>query len=117
MVKHNIPALPGDTFEASLMSDLDYKIRVMSPEQIYLAIEWADTEGLNPGLNDGDCFYTTDPEGSPVFLDIPEVNPAATELVSKYHMFSCFETARMYTDAFPDLSLSRTYGVTSFELG
>jgi len=28
-----------------------------------------------------------------------------------------FETARMYTQTAPELSLQRTYGITSFELG
>ncbi|GEA51714.1 N-acetyltransferase [Vibrio inusitatus NBRC 102082] len=52
-----------------------------------------------------------------IFLDTPEVNPSAVALAEKYQMTKSFETARMYTDSFPDLPLERTYGVTSFEIG
>jgi GNAT superfamily N-acetyltransferase len=57
------------------------------------------------------------PADGPVFLDIPEVNPAALELVKRHGMSAAFETARMYTGTFPSLPLDRLYGVTSFELG
>jgi hypothetical protein len=57
------------------------------------------------------------PGGSPVFLDIPEVNPEAINLVKRHHMSVVFETARMYKGTFPKLTLGRIYGVTSFELG
>jgi len=53
----------------------------------------------------------------PVFLDIPEVNPAALQLVQRHQMTAVFETARMYTGQSPRLPLERLYGVTSFELG
>ena len=57
------------------------------------------------------------PERSSVFLDVPEVNGAAIELVNRHKMSYSFETARMYTGQNPDLPLTRLYGVTSFELG
>ncbi|KJS09552.1 MAG: GCN5 family acetyltransferase [Gammaproteobacteria bacterium BRH_c0] len=57
------------------------------------------------------------PEGSPVFLDVPECNPAAVELAHRYGMAVVFETARMYTGSAPDIAIDRTYGITSFELG
>ncbi len=57
------------------------------------------------------------PQRSPVFLDIPEVNPQAIDLVARYKMSPCFETARMYTGSAPGLPLQKIYGVTSFELG
>lgn len=57
------------------------------------------------------------PNGAPVFLDIPEVNPSALDLVKRHAMTAEFETARMYTGAFPHLPLDRLFGVTSFELG
>lgn len=53
----------------------------------------------------------------PVFLDTPEVNQAAMALAEKYNMQVSFETARMYTENFPDLPLHRLFGVTSFEIG
>jgi GNAT superfamily N-acetyltransferase len=57
------------------------------------------------------------PEGAPVFLDTPEVNPAAIDLAKRHSMTAAFETARMYTGNSPDLPLQRLFGVTTFELG
>jgi GNAT superfamily N-acetyltransferase len=57
------------------------------------------------------------PEGSPVFLDVPEVNPDALKLTKRHNMDVVFETARMYKGKCPELPLKRLYGVTSFELG
>jgi len=42
---------------------MNYIVRRMKPEEISTAISWAEKEGWNPGLNDGDCFYNTDPNG------------------------------------------------------
>ena len=55
--------------------------------------------------------------GAPVYLDVPEVNPAALALAKRKGMRKVFETARMYTGEAPPLALSRLYGVTTFELG
>lgn len=55
--------------------------------------------------------------GQPVFLDIPQTNPAARDLVERHGMRPMFETARMYTGAFPDLPAARLFGITTFELG
>lgn len=55
--------------------------------------------------------------GKPVFLDIPEVNKNAYELVNKYKMTPVFETARMYSLEVPPLPVENIYGVTTFELG
>jgi GNAT superfamily N-acetyltransferase len=57
------------------------------------------------------------PANSQVFLDIPEVNPAAVALVNKYNMTTLFETARMYTKTPPVVDLDKTFGITTFELG
>ena len=54
---------------------------------------------------------------APVFLDVPECNPAAIALAEGRGMVRVFETARMYTGTAPDLALARSYGITSFELG
>jgi len=40
-----------------------YKIRTMTRADIDLAIEWASNEGWNPGINDAESFYNTDPNG------------------------------------------------------
>jgi len=57
------------------------------------------------------------PENEPVFIDVPETSPAAIDLVQRFGLNPMFETARMYTGAVPGLSLARTYGITTFELG
>lgn len=54
---------------------------------------------------------------TPVFLDVPEVNIAAISLAEKYNLKMDSETARMYTQEPPTLSLKRIFGITSFELG
>ena len=56
-------------------------------------------------------------ELEPIFLDTPEINQAAVALAEKHNMKVSFETARMYTQAAPDLGLNRVFGVTSFEIG
>lgn len=55
--------------------------------------------------------------GELVFLDIPENNPFAVDLVKHYGMPQVFATARMYLKGVPDLSIEGIYGITSFELG
>lgn len=57
------------------------------------------------------------PEAVPVFLDVPETNPAALDLAGRYNMQKVFETARMYSGPAPELPLQLIYGVTTFELG
>ena len=57
------------------------------------------------------------PQGSPVFLDTPELNSAALDLAKSHHMYPVFEIVRMYTREDPGLPMDRIYGVTSYELG
>jgi len=59
----------------------------------------------------------TAPQDAAVFLDIPQTNPHALELVERHGMQPMFETARMYTRAVPALPVARMFGITSFELG
>lgn len=56
-------------------------------------------------------------KGDAVFLDLPEPNEAAMALAARHGLSPVFETARMYRGAPPDLPLSRTYGISTFELG
>jgi hypothetical protein len=56
-------------------------------------------------------------KAEPIFLDVPEVNEKGMELAAKLKMKNVFGTARMYTGEIPEISIDRTYGVTSFELG
>jgi GNAT superfamily N-acetyltransferase len=53
----------------------------------------------------------------PIFLDTPELNPAAVDLAERYGMSVVFGTARMYSKEEPQIELSKVFGVTSFELG
>jgi hypothetical protein len=57
------------------------------------------------------------PNGEFIYLDIPEVNQNALELVQKYSMQKVFGTARMYTGNIPEIDNNKVYGVTTFELG
>ncbi|KTD59080.1 GNAT family N-acetyltransferase [Legionella shakespearei] len=52
-----------------------------------------------------------------IFLDIPENNPSAVDLVNHYKMTKVFATARMYLKEEPRLAIKQIYGITSFELG
>lgn len=67
-------------------------------EQLFLALV-AETQG--------DIFY----------LDIPEPNTAALELVSHHQMQACFKTIRMYTREEPKINLDHIFGFTTFEIG
>lgn len=55
--------------------------------------------------------------GGPLFLDVPENNPAAIALARHYDMREVFGCARMYLGPAPQLMHSRVFGVTTFELG
>ncbi|MNF53191.1 hypothetical protein D3C84_345650 [compost metagenome] len=55
--------------------------------------------------------------GGPLFLDAPENNPAAMELVQRHGMTEVFGCARMYLGPVPALRHERVFGVTTFELG
>jgi len=55
--------------------------------------------------------------GGPLFLDAPENNPAAIELVRGHQMVEVFGCARMYLGPPPDIAHQRIFGVTTFELG
>ncbi|WP_171239715.1 GNAT family N-acetyltransferase [Ruegeria sp. HKCCA5491] len=41
----------------------DYSIRPLSAVELQYAVDWAGSEGWNPGLRDAECFRSTDPEG------------------------------------------------------
>ncbi|MDZ7743274.1 MAG: GNAT family N-acetyltransferase [Bacteroidota bacterium] len=55
--------------------------------------------------------------GEAVYLDIPMKNPSAVALAKKYKTTCSFECARMYYNGWPDVSLEKVFGVTTFELG
>ena len=41
----------------------NYTLKHMARRDLDRAIDWAASEGWNPGLHDADCFYAADPEG------------------------------------------------------
>ena len=53
----------------------------------------------------------------PVYLDVPEVNQPALELVARRGMREVFGCARMYVGPAPRLQDERVFGVTTLELG
>jgi GNAT superfamily N-acetyltransferase len=55
--------------------------------------------------------------GGPLFLDAPENNLPAMELVRRHAMTKVFGCARMYLGPPPDIAHGRIFGVTTFELG
>ena len=56
--------------------DSDYQIRKMTRDEVQtIAIEWALSEGWNPGLYDADCFYEADPQG--FFVGLLQGEPVA----------------------------------------
>lgn len=55
--------------------------------------------------------------GEPIFLDVPENNPGALAIASRYNMEEVFGCARMYFGPKPSLPALEIFGVTSFEFG
>ena len=45
------------------MTNPSYTIRLMTRNEVELAVDWAAREGWNPGLDDARIFHATDPEG------------------------------------------------------
>lgn len=68
------------------MPKCSYKTRVMTRQEMDIAIDWAAAEGWNPGLYDADCFHAADPDG--FLVGLLEDEPVATISVVKYgHSF------------------------------
>ncbi|MBP1928612.1 GNAT superfamily N-acetyltransferase [Methanolinea mesophila] len=59
-----------------------YEVRVMKPGEVDLALSWAEQEGWNPGIHDGECFYRIDPSG--FFIAETGGKPVATAVVANY---------------------------------
>lgn len=55
--------------------------------------------------------------GEPVMIDIPEPNQAAVQMMQRMGLEPCFETARMYRGAQPQIDTQRLFGVATLELG
>ena len=57
-------------------------VRTMRPDEISIAVNWAEAEGWNPGLADDTCFAAADPEG--FFIGELDGAPAATVSCVRY---------------------------------
>lgn len=57
------------------------------------------------------------PASAEIALDTPQSHPAAVDLAVRAGLAPVFETARMYAGPAPTLSMDRTFGITTFELG
>lgn len=55
--------------------------------------------------------------GTPVAVDVPDVNTYAVQLMERLGLSPTFEAARMYTGPDPDVDLAGLFAVTSLELG
>jgi hypothetical protein len=55
--------------------------------------------------------------GEPIFLDVPENNPAAVAMAKRFNMTEVFGCAKMYFGPEPKLPNNEIFGVTTFELG
>ena len=55
--------------------------------------------------------------GSPFYIDIPDNNLDAMDLVQCYQWLSCFATAQMYRNGRPNIHDDKIYAITNFELG
>jgi len=76
---------------------------------------FADDEGIAKNLFLRLCSFVQPPE--PVYLDIPETNPAGIRLAAEFGMRPVFRTTRMYLGPAPDIRSDKIFGITSFELG
>ncbi|WP_119418812.1 GNAT family N-acetyltransferase [Desertibaculum subflavum] len=61
---------------------MSYKTRVMSAAELDLAVEWAASEGWNPGLNDALAFRVADPAG--FLVGLKDGVPVASISVVRY---------------------------------
>lgn len=54
---------------------------------------------------------------SPIYIDMPDNNPAAMALAQKYRFKAVFATARMYRHGMPELDARKVFAITNYELG
>jgi ribosomal protein S18 acetylase RimI-like enzyme len=62
--------------------DKAYRTRIMTREDVGMAIDWAAAEGWNPGLDDAETFRAADPSG--FLLALVDDEPAASISLVKY---------------------------------
>ena len=59
-----------------------YQIRTMTRSEFNLTMDWAAGEGWNPGFDDAECFFRTDPTG--FLIGLLDDEPIASISVVKY---------------------------------
>jgi GNAT superfamily N-acetyltransferase len=64
------------------MQEGRYVILSMTPAEVGTTIEWAASEGWNPGLHDAECYAAADPEG--FFVGLLDGEPVATISAIRY---------------------------------
>lgn len=60
----------------------NYVIRRMKADEVKIAIDWAQEQGWNPGINDAACFFKADPNG--FFIGLLDGEPIATGAAVTY---------------------------------
>ncbi|NEQ74303.1 MAG: GNAT family N-acetyltransferase [Okeania sp. SIO2C9] len=60
------------------------------------------------------CSYS---DNQNVYIDVPNINQQAINLVENYQMQCVFECVRMYSGLEPNINWKNIFGVTSLELG
>ncbi|SEA36746.1 GNAT family N-acetyltransferase [Microbulbifer marinus] len=64
------------------MHEENFRVRVMEPSELAIALHWAAREGWNPGLHDAGCFYAADPHG--FFIGLLDEKPIGTVSAVRY---------------------------------
>ncbi len=75
---------------------------------------FADNAGIALDLFNGLSDHAA---AEAIFIDVPEINDAALQIVRDKEMKEVFGCARMYFGHKPALPDAHIYGVTTFELG
>ena len=55
--------------------------------------------------------------GKPIFIDIPDANPAVEQLRKTYDLKETFGCIRMYYGPPPAIDFTRVFGATTLEVG
>jgi predicted N-acetyltransferase YhbS len=76
---------------------------------------FADDEEVADALFD--ALASRVPAGTTTYIDVPQANADALEVVIKRGMTPMFETARMYRGPAPGIDIEKVFGVTTLELG
>jgi ribosomal protein S18 acetylase RimI-like enzyme len=93
------------------MSAERLQVRVMRPDEVALAVDWAAAEGWNPGPSDAACFAKVDPQG----FFIGELDGAAVATISVVNYGDRFAFLGFYIVR-PDLR-GRGYGFRIWHAG